>query len=158
MRLAVELYGTVIGTIEGDARTFDFVPSREGIEQFGPNSAVLSVAVPLTPTQRRDHAARRRNWFGELLPEGDQYDYMLAQGRLARGDTPAFLARYGRDTAGAAQIWDIDDPAEPVEPGLELLTDREVRRLLEDPPPRSSVAAADSSSSPVLPGEDAVER
>jgi serine/threonine-protein kinase HipA len=154
MRLAVELYGVVAGTIEGDARTFDFVPTPEGLERFGPNSTVLSVAVPLTPTPRRDHAARRRNWFGELLPEGDQYDYMLAQGRLVRGDTPSFLTRYGRDIAGAVQIWDLDDPTEPAEPGLALLTDREVRGLLEDPigsPLANSASGGKSSLGGVQP-------
>lgn len=40
---------------------------------------MLSVTVPLVPAPRRDHAARRRNWFAELLPEGDQYDYLLAE-------------------------------------------------------------------------------
>lgn len=133
MRLAVELYNTLVGTIEGNARTFDFTPTAEGIEQFGPNSPVLSVAIPLAPKQRRDHAGRRRSWFGELLPEGDQYDYMLTQGGIARGDTPAFLARYGRDVAGALQIWDLDDPSEPAKQGVKKLTDKQVRALLEDP-------------------------
>lgn len=133
MRLAVELYGTVVGRLEGDARTFDFSPTEEGIERFGANSQVLSVAIPLTPAQRRDRVARRRNWFAELLPEGDQYDYLLAQGGLRRDDTPAFLARYGRDVAGALQIWDFDDPTEPKTPTTRTVTGAEIRALLEDP-------------------------
>lgn len=133
MRLAVELYNTIVGTIDGDARTFDFVPTADGIDRFGPNSPVLSVAIPLSPNHRRDHASRRRSWFGELLPEGDQYDYMLVQGGLRRDDTPAFLGRYGRDVAGALQIWDVDDPAEPAQPGVKKLTIPEVRALLENP-------------------------
>lgn len=133
MRLAVELYGTVVGRLEGDARTFDFSPTEEGIERFGANSQVLSVAIPLTPAQRRDRVARRRNWFAELLPEGDQYDYLLAQGGLRRDNTPAFLARYGRDVAGALQIWDLDDPTEPKTPTTRTVTGAEIRALLEDP-------------------------
>lgn len=133
MRLAVELYGVQIGIVEGDARTFDFTPSDAGMEQFGINSQVLSVAIPLTPSQRRDRAGRRRNWFSELLPEGDQYDYMLAQAALRRGDTPSFLARYGRDVAGALQIWNLDDPAEPKQPSLKAVTPTDIRALLEDP-------------------------
>lgn len=133
MRLAVELYGTVVGALDGVARTFDFAPSAEGIDVFGTNSPVLSVAIPLVPAQRRDHAGRRRNWFAELLPEGDQYDYMLAQGGLRRDDTPAFLARYGRDVAGALQVWDLDDPTEPETPGIRVVTAADVRALLEDP-------------------------
>ncbi|WP_417564206.1 type II toxin-antitoxin system HipA family toxin [Microbacterium sp.] len=133
MSLAVELYGTVIGTLRGDARAFDFSPTDEGIQRFCANSPILSVAIPLAPGQRRDMAARRRNWFAELLPEGDQYDYMLAQGGIRRGDTPAFLARYGRDVAGALQVWDLDDPTEPKRPGIRAVTSTEVRTLLEDP-------------------------
>lgn len=86
MRLAVELYGIPLGTLVGDARTYDFVPSDASLERFGSNSLVLSVAVPLVAQQRRDHATRRRNWFAELLPEGDQYDFMLQQAGLRRGD------------------------------------------------------------------------
>ena len=133
MRLAAELYGTILGTLTGEARTFDFTPIDAGIDRFGANSSVLSVVIPLAPAQRRDHAARRRNWFSELLPEGDQYDYMLAQGGLRRDDTPAFLARYGRDVAGALQVWDLDDPTEPQSPAIKTTTPAEVRALLEDP-------------------------
>lgn len=133
MRLAVEVYDTQVGVLAGDARTFDFTPSAEGVDRFGLNSLVLSSAVPLVPSVPRHHANRRRNWFAELLPEGDQYDFMLAQGGIRRGDTPAFLARYGRDVAGALQIWDLDDPTEPQTPGLHRVGPEEVRALLEDP-------------------------
>ena len=133
MRLAVELSGTVVGTLTGDVRSFDFIPSAAGIERFGTNSTALSVTLPLTPTQRKDLAGRRRNWFSELLPEGDQYDFMLAQGGLRRGDTLGFLARYGRDVAGALQLWDVDDPTEPRIPALRSLAEKDIRALLEDP-------------------------
>lgn len=133
MRLAVELYGTVIGTLDGDARTFDFTPSPEGIGEFGTNSVVLSVAIPLAQQLVRGQAKRRRNWFSELLPEGDQYTYMLQQGGLRAGDTLGFLARYGRDVAGAVQLWNLDDPTEPKTPALRPVTDTQIRELLEDP-------------------------
>lgn len=133
MRLAVELHDTRIGTLEGDVRNFDFTPSAAGIACFGENSSVLSVAMPLLPTPRRDHAHRRRNWFSELLPEGDQLDYMLQHGGLRAGDTLGFLARYGRDVAGALQIWDLSDPTEPQTPALRPISISEVRGLLENP-------------------------
>ena len=133
MRLAVELYGVVVGTLEGDSRTFDFTPTPNGLERFGNNSSVLSVSIPLTRLPRRDHARRRRNWFSELLPEGDQLDYMLAQGGIHRGDLLGFLARYGRNVAGALQLWDIDDPTEPKIPSLNPISSKEARALLEDP-------------------------
>ena len=133
MRLAVELYGEIVGTLEGRARDFDLLPSAAGIERFGLGSTVLSTAIPLVTTPRRDRASRRRTWFAELLPEGDQYQYMLAQGGLRVGDTPGFLARYGRDVAGALQVWDLDDPGEPSVPGISLVTDGEIAGLLRDP-------------------------
>lgn len=133
MHLAVELYGTVIGELTGQPATYDFVPSSDGIDRFGANSSVLSVAVPLVAVSRKHQASRRRNWFSELLPEGDQYDYMLRQAGLRRGDTLGFLARYGRDVAGALQIWDLDDPTEPKTPSLHPVDDVGIRQLLEDP-------------------------
>lgn len=133
MRLAVDLYETRVGTLEGDARSFDFIADPAGIEAFGVNATALSVVIPLAPSPRRDQASRRRSWFAGLLPEGDQYDFMLTQAGLRRGDVPGFLARYGRDSAGALQIWDLDDPSEPLSPALRPISDRGVRSLLEDP-------------------------
>lgn len=148
MRLAVELYDTIIGTLEGDSRTFDFSPTAEAISHFGANSAVLSVAIPLVPHQRRNHSERRRNWFAELLPEGNQYDYMLAQAGLRNGDTLGFLARYGRDVAGAVQLWNMDDPTEPRAPRVRPVNDGQIRSLLEDPmgSPLANEPAAGRSS------------
>lgn len=134
MRLAVELYGVIVGHIDAQGpQDFDFRASTEAISRFGINSDVLSVAVPLTDRPPRHHAAKRRNFFNELLPEGDILTWMLERSGLRRGDTPAFLARYGRDIAGAVQIWDADDPSEPPTPEATLVSDREIRSLLESP-------------------------
>lgn len=134
MRLAIELYGTVIGTLEGsDSRAFDFIATEDGIEKFGVNSPVLSVVVPLSDPLPRHHARRRRNWFNELLPEGDQLEFMLAQSGIRRGDTLRFLARYGRDVAGALQVWDTEDPTEPRTPSTSPTSIERVRELLESP-------------------------
>ncbi|MGO1543614.1 MAG: hypothetical protein ACTHXA_04645 [Gulosibacter sp.] len=48
MRLAVDLYGARIGTLEGDARTFDFEPTREGIRDFNASgrSSLANSALP----------------------------------------------------------------------------------------------------------------
>lgn len=79
MRLAIELYGARLGTLEDDVRTFDFTPTQEGLDRFGVNSPILSVSIPLNQRPRRDHAQRRRNWFNELLPEGSQLDLNLQE-------------------------------------------------------------------------------
>lgn len=133
MKLAIELNGLMVGHLEGAIRSFDFMATPGATEALGNNSLALSVSMPLTPTPIKSHANRRRNWFAELLPEGDQYEYMLQQGALRRGDTLAFLARYGRDVAGALQIWDVDDPTEPLTPSTSRVSEAEVRELLESP-------------------------
>lgn len=132
MRLHVELYGHFIGELNGDERTFDFTPARAAIDHFGAGSRVLSVIAPLVARPNRAHASRRRNFFGELLPEGDQLEFMLAMSGLRRHDTLAFLARFGRDVAGALQIWDTDDPTEPHTPKARPLSDEDVQVLLTD--------------------------
>jgi len=130
MRLAVELYDTLLGHLDGaDARSFDVALDDGAAQRFGPNSRVLSVLMPLTRVFPRQHAGRRRNWFAELLPEGDQLDHLLAQAGIRRGDTLRFLAAYGRDIAGALQIWDVDDPTEPKTPATRSVDDAQIRRL-----------------------------
>lgn len=133
MRLAVELYSTRLGHLEGSANTFDFTPDPAAISHFGANSRVLSVSIPLSPRQNRSHAGRRRAFFTELLPEGNQLEYMRAAAGLRQDDTVAFLARYGRDVAGALQIWDEDDPAEPLVPAVSPVSASDIRRLLTEP-------------------------
>lgn len=134
MRLAVELYDTVIGTLEGpNSNSFDFTVNDAGTEQFGRNSRILSVAIPLSIPLPRHHARRRRNWFNELLPEGAQLEFILVQGGIRRGDTLSFLARYGRDVAGALQVWDIDDPTEPRTPSTTPASISRVREMMENP-------------------------
>lgn len=132
MRLHVELSGQFIGELNGDERTLDFMPARAAIDHFGSGSRALSVAVPLVARPNRAQASRRRNFFEELLPEGDQLEYMLAMGGLRRRDTLAFLARFGRDIAGALQIWDADDPTEPLTPSARPVSEEDVHVLLTE--------------------------
>lgn len=133
-RLGVELYGDLIGTLRGaDSTTFDIRADPDALERYGVNSRILSAAIPLTPKPNRAKAKHRRNFFRELLPEGDQLAAMNAAARLAPGDVLGFLSRYGRDIAGALQIWDLDDPNEPPTPELLPVTAARVRELLDEP-------------------------
>ncbi|WP_343319570.1 HipA domain-containing protein [Arthrobacter sp. TMP15] len=132
MRLHVELSGQFIGVLSGDERTFDFTPARTAIDHFGVGSRALSVAVPLVARPNRAHASRRRSFFEELLPEGDQLEFMLAMAGLRRRDALAFLARFGRDIAGALQIWDADNPTEPQTPEARPVSEEDVHVLLTE--------------------------
>jgi hypothetical protein len=77
MRLAVELYGTVIGELIGQPATYDFVPSSEGVDRFGANSSVLSVAVPLVAVSRT--TATPSDDVGVLMSLGDSTAPMLIE-------------------------------------------------------------------------------
>jgi serine/threonine-protein kinase HipA len=129
--LVVELYGTRAGVLSGTWRTFDFLPDTAAVERFGIDSPVLSVAIPLTVVAVRSRKERRQNFFRELLPEGRMLTRLAQQAGLAEQDVIGLLRSYGRDVAGALQIWDPSVPGEPKQPALEPLTSAGVASLLQ---------------------------
>ena len=131
--LSVFLYGSLVGHLVGDNRTFDFTPTAEAIRRFGVGSTMLSLAIPLSTNPPRHLAKRRRNWFSELLPEGNLREYMATQARIAPSDTLGLLGHYGRDVAGAVEIVDelVDYSTHP--PALHPVDDATIRRYLVDP-------------------------
>ena len=128
--LVVELYGTRAGLLRGTWRTFDFVPNPAAVARFGIDSPVLSVAIPLTVVAVRSRKERRQNFFRELLPEGRMLTRLAQQASLPEQDAIGLLRAYGRDVAGALQIWDPDIPGEPRQPGLEPLSNAGVADML----------------------------
>ncbi len=129
--LVVELYGTPVGTLTGTWRTFDFLPDPAAVTMFGIDSPILSVAIPLAAVAVRSRKERRQNFFRELLPEGRMLARLAQQADLAEQDVVGLLRAYGRDVAGALQIWDPDVPGEPKQPALELLSASGVATMLE---------------------------
>jgi serine/threonine-protein kinase HipA len=129
--LVVELYGTRAGVLSGTWRTFDFLPDAAAVERFGIDSPVLSVAIPLTAVAVRSRKERRQNFFRELLPEGRMLTRLAQQAGLAEQDVIGLLRSYGRDVAGALQIWDPAVPGEPKQPALESLSNAGVASMLE---------------------------
>jgi serine/threonine-protein kinase HipA len=133
MKLTVSLYGTQIGYLEGDNATFDFRFDADALDAFATNSRALSVAIPFQQRLPRHHASRRRNWFSELLPEGDYRSYLASLAGISAQDTLGFLARFGRDVAGAVEIWDGNERAGSAEPYTEPVDSTQIRAFLEDP-------------------------
>lgn len=130
--LAVQLYGRRIGVLRGaDYRSFDIEIDAMAMERFGADSRVLSMAVPLVPIQARGRAMRRRNYFAGLMPEGRQLTHMATHAKLQEWDVLGLLGRYGRDVAGAVQIWNADGD-EPRTPEYALVSDAEIASLLTD--------------------------
>jgi serine/threonine-protein kinase HipA len=129
--LVVELYGKQVGTLAGPWRTFDFLPDPAAVAAFGIDSPIMSAAIPLTAVPVRSRKARRQNFFHELLPESRMLTRLAQQAGLAEQDVIGLLRSYGRDVAGALQIWDPDIPGEPKRPALEPLTRAGVAEMLE---------------------------
>lgn len=131
--LRVELYGHLVGHLVGtDWRTFDFHASRDGIDRFSLGSTILSEAVPLELVPTRARADRRRTFFAELLPEGRVLARLAAAIDAREHDVVNLLAAYGRDVAGALQVYDPDRPGEPRTPHTTPLDGAGVAHLLRD--------------------------
>ncbi|MEK8228633.1 HipA N-terminal domain-containing protein [Oerskovia sp. M15] len=128
--LVVELYGQRVGTLKGTWRTFDLVPEPEAVRRYGLDSPILSVAIPLTVVATRARKERRQAFFHELLPEGNMLTRMAHEVGLQEQDVIGMLRAYGRDIAGALQIWDPDVPGEPRQPAIEPLSSSDVAGLL----------------------------
>jgi serine/threonine-protein kinase HipA len=131
--LRVELYGQLVGHLVGtDWRTFDFRPTRQAVERFSLGSTILSEAIPLELVPTRARAERRRTFFAELLPEGRVLTRLANAIDAREHDVVRLLAAYGRDVAGALQIYDPGRPGEPRTPHTTPLDDDGVARLLRD--------------------------
>src|SRR5690606_79503 len=120
------------GRLTGDGRTFDFDAEAGAIEEFGLDSLVMSVAVPLAVVPARTRRGRRQNFFRELLPEGRMLTRLAQQAGTAEHDVVALLRSYGRAVAGALQICDPDTPGEPRTPAVEPVTPRGVADQLSE--------------------------
>lgn len=128
--LVVELYGKPIGRLAGSTASYDFVASDEAVEAYGLDSTVLSLAVPLAPVAPRGRRPRRQNFFAEMLPEGRMRSRLAAMADVDDRDVIGLLRSYGRDVAGALQIWDPNVPGEPRTPKLESIGEQGVADLL----------------------------
>ena len=129
--LRVELYGELVGHLVGsDRRSFDFIATKHAIETFGLGNTILSESVPFDLIANRSRAARRRNFFAELLPEGSALDNLAGEIRVSTDDVIPLLAQFGRDVAGAIQIHDPDAPGEPRKPDLAQVDAAGVGRML----------------------------
>ena len=129
--LRVELYNEVVGHLVGtDRRTFDFVADENAIEKFGLGSTILSESVPFELVANRARAGRRRNFFAELLPEGASLDNLAGKIRVSPDDVIALLAQFGRDVAGAVQLYDPEAPGEPLTPSAVAVAAAGIGRML----------------------------
>ena len=132
--LSVELGGELVGHLVQKRNNFDFEAERAAVDSHGLQSLVLSRAVPLLWRSPPADAGLRRNFFAELLPEGDARERLALEAKVRKGDVVAMLRAYGRDVAGALQIWDPELPDEPRTPHIEELDGDGVAEMLDSIP------------------------
>lgn len=130
--LRVELYGDHIGTLVGEREHFDFAADPSAVARHGALSPILSVSVPLTTRPNPRSRALRQNFFEEILAEGRIRERLGRNVRLDTENTMGLLHRYGRDVAGAVQIWDPADPDEPRTPALSPVSERRVAEMFAE--------------------------
>ena len=129
--LEVHLYGQLLGHLLGERDKFDFIAAPAALTRFGVGSTILSLAIPLSNSPRVALVDERRNFFEELLPEGRHRKRLADIAHIDELNTMAMLRRYGRDVAGAIQIIDPTDPAEPRTPSIQPIDEAHVRELFD---------------------------
>ncbi|MBK6655335.1 HipA domain-containing protein [Zoogloea sp.] len=130
MELDVLLNGEVAGTLSYTASThryaFRYSPawlSRKDRYALGP-TLPLELAVVAHGAEaavQEQHSAAVRQFFENLLPEGQALDDAASTHRLSKGNLMGLLAALGGETAGALQLR---------QPGTELAPVAEIRRAL----------------------------
>src|SRR5690606_6248490 len=96
------------------------------------DSQILSLSIPFALIQPRSKKSVRQNFFRELLPEGRMLESLAWMANIPTNDVVGLLRAYGRDIAGALQIWDPDWPGEPRTPAIEEVTESDVAILLRE--------------------------
>lgn len=133
VELKVELYGHPIGYLTPiKSEGFDFQTDAETFNHFQLGSTILSESVPLLVVKKQGGRARRQNYFAELLPEGQILKNLADSIRASENDAITLLKHFGRDVAGAIQIYDPLSPGEPRTPRIVKVTQKEVFELLEN--------------------------
>lgn len=131
--LKVELYGYLIGHLtKTRTGSFDFRTDDMTFKHFQLGSTILSESVPLLAVQNRSGSGRRQNYFAELLPEGRILKNLADSIGTREDDVITLLTHFGRDVAGAVQVYDPTQSGEPKKPRTIKLTQEQVLKLLEN--------------------------
>lgn len=124
------LYGTRVARIRSarpDRAELTF--STDALDRWGVNSSVVSGLLPLSATP--PPPSRVTAWLRGLLPEGRARTQLALDAGVDADDAVAFLAVYGRDTAGALVLVPEGEEAEP-QGHLRRLTEKDIAALLDE--------------------------
>jgi len=131
-RLNVELYGALLGTLSEKTNGFDFNVDPNVFEKYPLFSTIMSFSVPLSLRFTNIQKRRANNFFSELLPEGQNADWIARSLPFSERTPYNILRKYGKDTTGALVIYDPDDPASSEKARSEKIDRKKIRALLEN--------------------------
>lgn len=124
------LYGTRVGTV-GSSRPgrAELTFTDDALDRWGLGSSVLSGLLPLSTAD--PSPARVVAWLAGLMPEGRARLRLAEAAGVDPDDPVAFLAVYGKDTAGALVLVPEGDDPEP-RGRLRPVTDQEIAQMLRE--------------------------
>lgn len=125
MQLEVLLDQNLVGKLSHDALTNRFSFAYDPVWVANDAATPLSPALPfvLTPNVTADtHSATVRQFFENLLPEGQALDDAAAAYKVSKANVTGLLVALGRETAGAIslRLADSNDPESTVRRPLPL--------------------------------------
>ncbi|MBK5250898.1 MAG: HipA domain-containing protein, partial [Actinomycetales bacterium] len=126
------LYGTHVATFTPGARedAVEITWTDAAQARWGVNARVLSHLLPIPRPGQRSHPARARVWLEGLLPEGSARTHLAMDAGVNPDDTLAFLAHYGRDTAGAVILVPAGAPEPDKVGSTEPVTETQIGAML----------------------------
>ena len=137
MKLDVSANGIGIGCLSLNTQTglyaFDYFTTWLDREDCFP----LSPALPLIrhKASGEQHSADVRQFFQNLLPEGQTLDDAAQANKVSKSNLVGLLAALGQETAGALQISITDSPSTPLAlDGKRLLTRQELSQRIRSRP------------------------
>ena len=137
-RLTVWLYGTPVAHLdEPNPFRYRLRFTEAALDEFGENSRVLSLGLPITRTEVRDRDHRTGTnpvgaFLEGLLPEGNLRTQLAAALNVASFDKMALLRHVGRECAGAVQF--MPEGQAPSRGRVIPLSDSDVADLVADLP------------------------
>lgn len=116
--LAVWLYGSMVATIEQEARRrrLRLTYSVDALDRYQLGTPLLSLALPLRPERYPQGVTRA--FLDGLLPEGETRRSAALDVHVLSDDTFGLIRALGRDCAGALVIQPVDDPPPPAASAL----------------------------------------
>ena len=133
-KLNVELYGHLLGYITEKTNNIHFEVNPDIFRNYPIATTIMSVSVPLIPRLTNIQNKRAANFFSELLPEGKNLDWLTLGLPPKKRTTFGLLKTYGRDIAGALNIFDPTQDSISNKPYTEHVDGKYIRFLLEHMP------------------------